>query len=131
MRDPFCLACQNRVLVDCVPINTGVNTALQICPGHFIIHRFSRFLSEKLGKFMKELFMGILQDTPTIDVSWLMGRSATLPHRSLLRKLFPNRILFALALVVTVLWLPPLAFGAQTLDQAVQAQLDLDCLGLT
>ena len=75
--------------------------------------------------------MSIIQNSCNYDVSWLWGQPTTVSHRSRLRKLFPKRILFAAALVATVLWLPPLTFGAQTLDQAIQAQLDLNCLGLT
>jgi len=75
--------------------------------------------------------MGILQDMPKIDVSWLMGRSATLPPRRQLRRLFPKRILFAAALVAAFPCLLPQAVGAQTLDQAIANQLNNDCAVLT
>ena len=46
-------------------------------------------------------------------------------------KLLPKRILLAFALVAAFLWLPSLAGAAQTLDQAIANQLDLQCQNLT
>ncbi len=46
-------------------------------------------------------------------------------------KLLPNRILLAFVLVAAFLWLPSLAGAAQTLDQAIANQLDLQCQNLT
>ena len=75
--------------------------------------------------------MGVMQNSRNFHISWLTGRSTTAPHHSHSRKLLPNRILLAVALVASVLWLPAQALAAQTLDQAIANQLDLDCNVLT
>lgn len=75
--------------------------------------------------------MGILDNMRTIDISRLINGSAKVVPPGLLRELLPSRALLVSALVAIVLWLLPQVAEAQTLDQAIQAQLDQDCLGLT
>ena len=75
--------------------------------------------------------MGILYDIGNIKILGLRGHSSTMSHPGLLRKRFPIRALLLSGLVATLLCLPNLTYAARTLDQAIQAQLDQDCLGLT
>jgi uncharacterized protein YhjY with autotransporter beta-barrel domain len=75
--------------------------------------------------------MGILHDIAKIQIYGLLGSSTAAARSRLFRKLLPNRALLLSALVATLLCLPNLTLAARTLDQAIQAQLDLDCLGLT
>ena len=74
--------------------------------------------------------MGILHDIQKSTFLELVGSSKA-DHSRLFRKLLPNRALLLAALVASALWLPSQAFAAQTLDQAIANQLDLQCQNLT
>jgi len=74
--------------------------------------------------------MGILHDIRKSTFLELVGSSKA-DYSRLFRKILPNRALLLAALVSSALWLPSQAFAAQTLDQAIANQLDLQCQNLT
>ncbi len=62
---------------------------------------------------------------------WQVSRSSISIYCNLLKTRHSSIALLVLTFLPISLWLPPQTVNAQTLDQAVQAQLDLDCVGLT